>query len=117
LKGFRGPVSATLVLEVIVVLLTLLVVSKFGGTNGGVFGVVLVLALAAAMVVLLRYAGRPWAVKAALALQGVMLVGGLLVGALLALGVLFGLVWLVLLLLRRDVARRMERGELPSQRR
>jgi hypothetical protein len=117
LKGFRGPVSATLVLEVVVVLLTLLVVSKFGGANGGALGIALVLVLAAAMVMLLRYAGRPWAVKAGLAMQVVMLVGGLLVGSLAALGVLFGLVWLVLLLLRRDVARRMDRGELPGQRR
>jgi hypothetical protein len=31
-------------------------------------------------------------------------------------GVIFGLVWVVLLLMRRDVARRMARGELPGQR-
>jgi len=116
LKGFRGPVAATLVLEVIVVLLTLLVVSKFGGQNGGGFGVALVLALAAAMIVLVRFAGRPWVLPAALALQVVMVVGGLLVGVLTALGVIFGLVWLGLLMMRRDVAQKHARGELPSQR-
>jgi len=116
LKGFRGPVAATLVLEVIVVLLTLLVVTKFGGQNGGGFGVALVLALAAAMIVLVRFAGRPWVLPAALALQVVMVVGGLLVGVLTALGVIFGLVWLGLLMMRRDVAQKMARGELPSQR-
>ncbi|HTF52882.1 MAG TPA: DUF4233 domain-containing protein [Pseudonocardia sp.] len=116
MKGFRGPVAATLVLEVIVVLLTLLVVTKFGGQNGGGFGVALVLALAAAMIVLVRFAGRPWVLPAALALQVVMVVGGLLVGVLTALGVIFGLVWLGLLMMRRDVAQKMARGELPSQR-
>jgi hypothetical protein len=116
LKGFRGPVAATLVLEIIVVLLTLLVVTKFGGQNGGGFGVGLVLALAAAMIVLVRFAGRPWVLPAALALQVVMVVGGLLVGVLMALGVIFGLVWLGLLMMRRDVAQKMARGELPSQR-
>jgi hypothetical protein len=109
-------VAATLVLEVIVVLLTLLVVTKFGGQNGGAFGVVVVLALAAAMVVLVRFAGRPWVLSAALALQVVMLVCGLVVGVLAALGVIFGAVWLGLLMMRRDVAQKMARGELPSQR-
>ena len=108
--------AATLVLEVIVVLLTLLVVTKFGGQNGGGFGVALVVALAAAMIVLVRFAGRPWVLPAALALQVVMLIGGLLVGVLMALGVIFGLVWLGLLMMRRDVAQKHARGELPSQR-
>ncbi|HEY2204575.1 MAG TPA: DUF4233 domain-containing protein [Pseudonocardia sp.] len=116
LKGFRGVVAATLVLEVIVVLLTLLVVGKFGGNNGGPLGVTVVLVLAAVMVVLARYAGRPWAATAALAVQLVMLACGLLVGVLAALGVIFGLTWFALLMMRRDVAGRMARGELPSQR-
>jgi len=116
LKGFRGPVAATLVLESIVVLLTLLVVSKFGGENGGAFGIGVVLVLAAAMIVLVRYAGRPWALSVALALQVVMLVCGLLVGVLAALGVIFGLVWCALYAMRRGVADKLARGELPSQR-
>jgi uncharacterized membrane protein (DUF4010 family) len=86
------------------------------GDNGGPLGVVLVLALAVVMISTTRLLGRPWALTVALALQVAMIAGGLLVGALGALGVLFGLVWLVLLLMRRDVARKMARGELPSQR-
>jgi hypothetical protein len=116
LRGFRGPVSAALVLEVVVVLLTLLVVGKFGGQNGGAFGIALVLALAAVLVVLVRFAARPWVPAVAAALQLVMIACGLLVFALAVLGVIFGLVWLALLAMRRDVARRMSRGELPSQR-
>lgn len=115
LKGFRGPVSAALVLEVIVLLLTLLVVGKFGGQNGAALGVALVLVLAAVMVVLVRFAGRPWVPPTAAALQLVMIACGVLVFALAVLGVIFGLVWLALLLMRRDLAQKLARGELPSQ--
>ena len=114
MKGFRGVMAATLILEAIVVLLTLLVLTKIGG-NGGPLGVSLVLALAAAMIVTTRLLGRPWAMWLAVGLQVVMMAGGLLVFALGVLGLIFGLVWLVLLLMRRDVARKMARGELPSQ--
>jgi hypothetical protein len=116
LKGFRGPVSAALVLEVIVLLLTLLVVGKFGGQNGGAFGVAVVLGLAAVMVVLVRFAGRSWVPAVAAGLQLVMIACGVLVFALAVLGVVFGLVWLALLLMRRDLAQKLARGELPSQR-
>jgi hypothetical protein len=116
LKAFRGPVAAALVLEVIVVLLTLLVVGKFGGQNGGALGIALVLALAAVMIALVRLAGRRWVPTVAAGLQLAMIACGVLVPALAVLGVIFGLVWLALLLMRRDVARRMARGELPSQR-
>jgi hypothetical protein len=106
--------AATLILESIVVLLTLLVVSKFGN-NGGVLGVVAVIVLAVAMIVATRFVGRPWGIRLAVALQVLLLASGVLVFALGALGVLFGLVWFALLMMRRDVARKMARGELPSQ--
>jgi Protein of unknown function (DUF4233) len=114
-KGFRGVLAATLILESIVVLLTLLVVTKVGD-NGGTLGVVVVLALAVAMIMTTRYLGRPWGPWLGAALQIVMIVCGFLVGALGALGVVFALVWGGLLAMRRDVAAKMARGELPSQR-
>jgi hypothetical protein len=114
-KGFRGVLAATLILESIVVLLTLLVVTKIGD-NGGTLGVVVVLALAVAMILTTRYLGRPWGPWLGAALQVVMIVCGFLVGALGALGVVFALVWGGLLAMRRDVAAKMARGELPSQR-
>jgi nicotinamide riboside transporter PnuC len=114
MKGFRGVLAATLVLEAIVVLLTLLVLIKFGDTGGWV-GVTAVLTLAVAMIVTVRYAGRPWALWVAVGLQGVMILCGFITFALAMLGVLFGLVWFALLMMRRDVRRKMERGELPSQ--
>jgi len=114
-KGFRGVLAATLILESIVVLLTLLVVTKIGD-NGGALGVGVVLALAVAMIVATRYLGRSWGPWLGAALQIVMIACGFLVGALGALGVVFALVWGGLLALRRDVAAKMARGELPSQR-
>jgi hypothetical protein len=115
MRGFRGVLAATLILEAIVVLLTLLVLIKFGDT-GGWFGITVVPVLAVAMVVTVRYAGRPWAIRVAAGLQVVMICCGFITFALGALGVLFGLVWFALLMMRRDVQRKMERGELPSQR-
>lgn len=115
-KGFRGVMAATLILESIVVLLTLLVVTKIGD-NGGPLGVGIVLALAVAMIVATRLVGRPWALWLALGLQVLMMACGVLVFALGVLGVIFGLVWFALLMMRRDVAAKMSRGELPGQNR
>lgn len=114
MRGFRGVLAATLTLEAIVVLLTLLVLIKFGDT-GGWFGITVVLVLAAAMIATVRYCGRPWAIWVAVGLQVVMIFGGFITLALGILGVLFGLVWFALLMMRRDVQRKLERGELPSQ--
>lgn len=114
-KGFRGVMAGTLILEAIVVLLTLLVVSKFGN-NGGPLGVAVVLVLGVAMIVACRFVGKPWAIKLIITLQVLLLASGVLTFALGVLGVLFGLVWFALLWMRHDVAGKMARGELPSQR-
>jgi Protein of unknown function (DUF4233) len=115
MKGFRGVMAGTLILEAIVVALALLVVAKLeGGLGTGVGfvvgGVVVVLVLLCGM---LR---RPWTI-AVIALAQIALiacvVGAPPVGVI---GVLFALVWGYLLWLRRDVARRMAAGLLPSQR-
>ncbi|HET6259438.1 MAG TPA: DUF4233 domain-containing protein [Pseudonocardia sp.] len=114
MKGIRGVFAATLVLESIVVALALLVLSKFGA-GATALGVTVIVVLAAAMVVAAGMQRRPWGLGLALALQVVMIACGLLVPVLGVLGVVFALVWGGLLLLRRDVAGRMARGELPSQ--
>jgi hypothetical protein len=109
-----GVFAATLALESIVVLLALLVLSKFGA-GATPLGVSVITALAVAMVVAAGLQRRPWGLGLALGLQLVMITCGLLVPVLAVMGVVFSLVWGVLLLLRRDVARRMARGELPGQ--
>lgn len=109
-----GVFAATLVLESIVVLLALLVLSKFGD-GATVLGVSVIVALAVAMIVAAGRQRRSWGLRLALALQVVMIACGLLVPVLGVMGLVFAAVWALLLLLRRDVARKMERGELPAQ--
>jgi Protein of unknown function (DUF4233) len=114
MKGLRGVYAATLTLEAIVVGLALLVLPKFG-EGATPFGVTVISALAVAMVVAAGMQRRPWGLGLALGLQAVMIACGLLVPALGVLGVVFALVWAGILLLRRDLAGKMARGELPSQ--
>ncbi|MDN5932113.1 MAG: DUF4233 domain-containing protein [Pseudonocardia sp.] len=114
MKGIRGVFAATLVLESIVVLLALLVLPKFGD-GATPLGVGLILAVAVAMIVASGLQRRPWGLAVALALQVAVLLCGFLVPALAVMGVVFVLAWTGLLLLRRDVALRMARGELPGQ--
>ncbi|OZM79224.1 DUF4233 domain-containing protein [Pseudonocardia sp. MH-G8] len=114
MKGLRGVFAATLTLEAIVVALSLLVLSKFGA-GATPLGVTVITVLAVAMVVAAGMQRRAWGLGLALALQVVMIACGLLVPALGVMGVVFALVWGGLLLLRRDLAGKMARGELPSQ--
>ncbi len=109
MKGLRGIFAATLVLEAIVVLLSLLLPEVDGVASGIVTG------LAGLMLVAAGLQRRPWGLGLALALQVATIACGLLVPALGLMGVIFALVWGFLLYLRRDVARRLARGELPGQ--
>ncbi|HVV25109.1 MAG TPA: DUF4233 domain-containing protein [Pseudonocardiaceae bacterium] len=115
MKGFRGVMAGTLVLEAIVVALALLVVAKlYGGlatAAGIIVGVVVVVLLVTCA--LLRHSWSVWMIAIAqLALIGCAFGSP----AVAAIGVLFALVWGWLLWARRDVARRMAAGRLPSQR-
>ena len=114
-KGLRAVMAVILVLEAISALFGLLVVSKFSGSNGGTFGFVLVLVLALAHIGAAKYLSRAWGIKLVVGLQVAVLAAGFVVPVMWALGALFGLVWLAVLLMRRDVARRMALGQLPSQ--
>jgi hypothetical protein len=114
MKGFRGVMAGTLVLEAIVVALSLLVVAKlYGGLGSGTGAVVgLVVVLLVVTCALLR---RPWSVVLIWVAQAGLICcfpGSAAVGAV---GVLFALIWGVLLWMRWDVGRRMAAGQLPSQ--
>jgi hypothetical protein len=115
MKGFRGVCAGLLVLEAIVVLLGVLVVARFtqGALNPVAITVVLVLGLL--MIVASGLQRRPWGLGFALVLQAGLLAAGIFHVSLLAIGLLFVLVWGTVLWMRRDVARRMARGQLPSQ--
>ncbi|HEX4700577.1 MAG TPA: DUF4233 domain-containing protein [Pseudonocardiaceae bacterium] len=115
MKGFRGVMAGTLVLESVVVALALLVVAKLDGGLGTGVGAV-VGAVAVLLLVICGLLRQPVAVPmlwvGQLALIGCFFFGAPAVGAI---GVLFALVWGYLLWLRRDVASRMAAGRLPSQ--
>lgn len=114
MRSFVGVMSATLVLEVIVVLLALPVVAKLGegiATWQGVLVGALALALLATCAVL----RKPYGIWVAAGLQVVMIVCWVALPALGILGLVFGAVWAILLWMRGEVARRMAEGRLPSQ--
>ena len=112
--GLRGVYAALLVLEAIVVGLALLVLPKFG-SGATPLGVVLIGGVAVAMIVASGLQRRSWGLRLALALQVAAVACGLLVPALGIMGLVFAAVWGGILLMRRDVLRRMQRGELPAQ--
>lgn len=114
MKSFVGVMAATLLLEVIVVLLAMPVVAKLGDGLATWQGV-LVGALALALLVTCAFLRKPWGRWVAAGLQVVMIACWFAVVALGALGLVFGAVWAVLLWMRHDVARRMAEGTLPSQ--
>lgn len=114
MKGFRGVAAGTLILEGIVVLLALPVVAKLGGGLATWQGI-LVGVLGLLMFLACGVVGRPWGIPVALGLQIVMIASGLAVLTLGGLGILFGLVWVYLLWLRKDIRRRMAAGTLASQ--
>ena len=114
LRSFAGVMAATLLLEMIVVLLSIPVVSNLGSGMATWQGV-LVGALAAALLLTCAVLRRPWGIWVAVGLQLVMIVCWVALPALGILGVVFGLVWAILLWMRRDVAKRMAEGRLPSQ--
>lgn len=115
LKGIRGVYAAVLALESIVVGLALLVLPKFG-PGATPLGVSVLGGLAVVMLLSAFVQRTSWGLTLALALQVITIVAGFVfVTALGVMGIVFALVWVGILLLRRDLVGKMERGELPSQ--
>ena len=113
MKGFRGVMSAMLVLEAIVLLLAVLLLAKredITTTEMWIVG-----GLGVAMVLLCGVARKPWALGAALGLQGLLILGFLITPVIGVVGVLFALAWGWVAWMRQDVAKRMAQGRLPSQ--
>ena len=115
MKGARGVFAATLILEAIVVLLALLVLPQFGSGSTGL-GVGVIIGRAAAMIVTRGLQRRPWGLNAALVLQGLLVVAAFVfLPSLAIVAFAFVIVWAILVWMRREVARRMAAGMLPSQ--
>ncbi|NKQ58904.1 DUF4233 domain-containing protein [Amycolatopsis sp. K13G38] len=114
MKSFRGVMAGALIMEAITVGLAVPVVARLGG-GVGTFEGWAVIAIAVALVVscgLLRHA---WMVPVILALQVALIAFFVSTVAIGVIGLLFLAFWLWALWLRRDVARRMAAGTLPSQ--
>lgn len=113
-KSFRGVAAAALVIEAIVVALALPVASKLGGgfadgTGWVVLGIVVALLATCAF---LRY---EWSLGVGLGLQVLTVCTWPMMAALGVVGVLFLLIWVLLLWMRADVLRRYRSGTLPAQ--
>lgn len=113
-KSFRGVMAATLILEIITVLLALPVVAVVGGGLTGWTTAYLV-GFAVLLVVLAGVQGRPWAVWANLGAQLLLVMGFFVHPAIGFVGVLFMVVWAVFAYLRAEVLRRQRLGLLPGQ--
>lgn len=113
-KSFRGVMAGTLILEAIVVLLALPVVSYSDGglswTSGG-----FLLGITGVLILLAGVQGKPWALKADLAVQVVLIAGVVIHAAIGFIGVVFAAVWALLAYLRAEVKRRQDGGLLPGQ--
>jgi len=101
-RAVRGLGAGTLGLEALVLLLAIQPIRVVGGDlSGTAIGVVVALAVVA--VLLAGSMRRPWAWHAGTVLQGLLMLAGLLHWSLLALGIIFALVWAYALHVRRVI--------------
>jgi hypothetical protein len=101
----RGAAAGALALEALVLLLAIQPLRVLGGHLSGT-GIAVVVVLAVVCVLLAGMLRHPWAWYAAFAPQVVLIVAGFFVhAALTVLGIIFTLVWLYVLNVRRSVLR------------
>lgn len=113
-RGLRGVMAGTLILEAIVVLLALPIVAKVGG-GLTVASTTFLVVVTVAMILGAGLQGRSWALAYDLVLQVALIAGFVFHWSVGAVGVVFGLVWVYILYIKRDVEKRMEQGRLPGQ--
>jgi hypothetical protein len=112
-KGLRGVMSATLVLEAIVVLLALPVAINLDGGVGPV-GVGVICLLAVALIGCCVIIKRPYALTVVLVLQALMIAGWFITPTLGVMGLVFAAVWALILWFRAELHRRLAAGTLPE---
>ncbi|MGN9768643.1 DUF4233 domain-containing protein [Micromonospora sp. SD12] len=101
-RAVRGLGAGTLSLEALVLVLAIQPIRVVGGDLGGA-AIGVVVALAVVAVLLAGMMRRPWAWHAGTALQGLLMLAGLLHWSLFVLGVVFALVWAYALHVRRVI--------------
>jgi hypothetical protein len=105
--------SATLVLEAITVLLAVPVASNTGGGVGPA-GVAIICVLAVLLIGACAIVSRPYALPVILTLQVLMIACWVITPPLGIMGVVFGLVWALILWFRGEFRRRLAAGTLPG---
>ncbi|BBZ32778.1 DUF4233 domain-containing protein [Mycolicibacterium confluentis] len=113
-KSFRGVMAGTLILEAIVVLLALPVVGSVGGGLTGLSTAYLI-GFAVLLVLMSGIQGRPWAIWANVGVQVALIAGWAIYPGIGIMGIIFAVVWLMIVYLRAEVLRRQRRGLLPGQ--
>jgi hypothetical protein len=104
-KAFRGPASAALSMEVVLLPLSLIIMDKLEGGLSTI-KIVWVVVLTLGMVVAIARFSKPWGLPLALALQVLTLLGWVVSPSLGAFGLVFCLVWGGMLWMRHEVLRR-----------
>lgn len=115
-KSFRGVMAGTLILESIVVLLALPVVGAVGGGLNA-FSMGYLIGFAVVLLLMAGIQGRPWAIWANLGVQLVLIAGWVVYPGVGVIGLVFAIVWLLIVYLRGEVLRRQRKGLLPGQQR
>ncbi|MEP6561407.1 MAG: DUF4233 domain-containing protein [Nakamurella sp.] len=111
-KGLRGIMSATLILEAITVLLAIPVAANVDGGTGPV-GITVICLLAVLLILTCGIIARPYAVSVILGLQVVMVACWFITPTLGVMGVIFAVVWGIILWFRGEFRRRLAAGTLP----
>lgn len=116
LKGLRGVMAGTLIMEFITFLLVLPVVARVDeGAYNTPFNIVSVIVFCVALLVMSFLQGKSWALRIDLFLQVVAIVGFIVHPAMGVMGIVFALVWAYIVYLRKNLIERMKRGLLTTQ--
>lgn len=116
LKGIRGVMAGTLVMEAITIALVLTVILRVdNGEHWTTFNWVYVTALAVAMFVAAFFQRFSWSVPMNIVLQVLALAGFFIHYSMGIVAIIFVLVWVYLFYLRDNMVQRMKRGLLSTQ--
>ncbi|AKK03787.1 DUF4233 domain-containing protein [Corynebacterium epidermidicanis] len=117
MKGLRGVMAGTLVLESIALLLILTVIAKVdSGEHWTTFNWVFVTVLGVFHFLWAFVQKQPYALPVNIALQVIAVVGGFFVHYSAGImGLIFAAVWFYILILRKNLIERMRRGLLTTQ--
>lgn len=110
-RGLRGVMSAILVFEAVTILLGLTVIAN-GGVHGSPWQIIVVSALALLHLAAPAIIARRYAVKVIWVLQALLVGCWAIHAAIGAMGIVFGVVWALVLLMRREFRRRLVAGTL-----